>query len=196
LLFLAALYHDCGKPQTRSEDPDGRIHFLQHERVGAELARKRALELHLSNVEIQRLVTIIQHHLRPKSLAQVGREPSRRSIYRFFRDTGPAGMDVCLLSLADTYATYGHTLSQDTWEVHLQVVRRLLEVYWDASTKWINPTPLLNGHDLIQELGISPGPRIGQILAALLEFQASGEIQSREQALEWARGWIRKHPEN
>ena len=51
--------------------------------------------------------TIVRNHMRPLLLGQGGGLPSRRSIYRFFRATGLAGVDVCFLSLADFLATYG-----------------------------------------------------------------------------------------
>jgi len=183
LLLLAALYHDIGKPQTWSVDEDGRIRFFEHEQVGEQIITQRARQLQLSNPEIARLKTIVRHHMRPLLLAQTGHPPTRRAIYRFFRDTGPAGVDVCLLSLADVFATYGHTLPQDIWIEHLDVVRTLLEAWWERSEESISPVPLVTGDDLILEFGLEPGPTIGELLENIREAQATGQISNRREAL-------------
>src|SRR5207244_13623361 len=69
LLILAALLHDCGKPATRTVDEDGRIHFYQHEVIGADLVLERATALRLSNDEANRLSEIVRHHMRPMHMA-------------------------------------------------------------------------------------------------------------------------------
>ena len=110
LLFLAALYHDVGKPATRQVDEQGRARFLGHDQAGAEIVQERLTALHFSKEEIDWTAKVVRHHLRPILLAQAGAQPSRRAVYRFFRNTGDAGVDVCLLSLADVLGTYGPTL--------------------------------------------------------------------------------------
>lgn len=50
-----------------------------------------------------------------------------------------------------------------------------------------SPPRLLNGNDLIKELGLKPGPVIGQLLESIRENQAAGKIETREQALTFAR---------
>jgi len=186
LLFMAALYHDAGKPLTKSVGEDGRIHFYEHEDVGAKLVSSRARQLHLSNAELDRLHTIVKHHMRPLWLAQTGNPPSDRAIYRFFRDTQEAGVDICLLSLADTLATYGPTLPQDVWANHLNIIRSLLEAWWEKPGESVSPPALLTGHDLIEKLGMKPGPKIGQILEAVREAQASNKVHTRSEALKYA----------
>lgn len=187
LLFLAALYHDIGKPTTREVDQVGRIRFFEHDRIGAEIAAQRAHWLHLSNPQIERLKKIVRYHLRPMLLAQSSDGPSRRAIYRFFRDAGPAGVDVCLLSLADTLGTYGPTLPQEVWGRHLEVVRALLQAWWDKPEESVSPPKLLSGDDLITELGIGPGPLVGKLLEEIREAQATGRVTDRKQALALAR---------
>jgi len=103
--MLAALLHDAGKPATRSVDPDGRIRFLGHETVGADLALARATELRLSTEEGRRVSLVVANHLRPLQLAAED-GASRRAIYRFFSQTGAAGVDIVLLSLADFLADF------------------------------------------------------------------------------------------
>ncbi len=186
LIFLAALYHDIGKPDTQEIDQKGHIHYQRHEEVGAEIAIKRGQALQLSKAEIIRLQKIVFNHMRPLWLTQTGKLPSRRATYRFYRDTGPAGVDICLISLADTLATYGPSLPPDLWAHQVEVVRTLLEAWWENKEEIISPLPLIDGNDLMRELGIKPGPIIGKILSTIQEAQAGGQVINQRQALELA----------
>ena len=190
LLFLAALYHDVAKPLTKAADENGRLRFWGHDEEGAEMAAARGRALQLSSDEMARLKTIVRNHMRilyhTNRLVKEQKNPSRRAIYRFFRDTGAAGVDVCLLALADLRATYEHTLPQDMWAAGLDVVRLFMENWWEKRAESIAPQPLLNGNDLMQELDLQPGALIGLLLEAIREAQALGEVSTREQALDLA----------
>jgi hypothetical protein len=135
-------------------------------------------------------VRVVRHHMRPHHMVRAGKGPSRRTIYRFFRDCKSTGVDICLLSLADCLATYGATLPQDFWGRQLEVVRILLQAYWEQNDELVSPLALINGHDLISELSLKPGPQIGRLLEAIREAQATGRVQTREQALELARSLV------
>jgi putative nucleotidyltransferase with HDIG domain len=195
LLFFAALYHDIAKPQTRGLE-NGRIRFLGHEEKGCDLAAERARALALSNEEIERVRIIIRHHMRihlhTDRLAFEQKEISRKAIYRFFRDTGEAGVDLVLLAMADLRATYDHTLKQETWAACTDICRVLLENWWEKREEIIAPPKLLNGDDLINEFKMTPGPRIGELLEAIREAQATGKIHVRDEALAFALGWLSK----
>lgn len=197
LLFFAALYHDVAKPQTRSVDENGRTRFHGHADEGARIASERASLLHLSNDEIERLQVIIKNHMRfhfhASRMEGEAKPPSRRAIYRFFRDTGQAGVDLVLLGLADTRGTHAHALTQSTWTSALAVARSLLENYWEKPEESISPPRLLNGHDLMAELIMEPGVQLGQLLEAIREAQATGKVSTRDQALKFARQWVQDH---
>jgi tRNA nucleotidyltransferase/poly(A) polymerase len=190
-LFFAALYHDVGKALTKSIDAGGRIRFFDHDIKGAGVAAKRGRVLNLSNDEIERIHAIIKHHMRfhffTSRLEGHGQEPSRKAIYRFFRDSGEAGVDLVLLGLADLRGTRGHTLTQETWTAALEVARILLENYLERPEEAVAPPRLLDGNDLMSELNLEPGRVIGQLLEAIREGQATGKIENREQALDFAR---------
>jgi hypothetical protein len=108
---------------------------------------------------------------------------TRRAVYRYFRDTGPAGVDVTLLSMADHLATYGPTLKPERWTRRLDVVELLLSHYFERYEEVVAPLPLIGGRDLMAELDVAPGPLIGRLLAAVREAQAGGEVETREEAL-------------
>ena len=196
LLFLAALYHDIAKPATRSLKPgeEGRFQFLGHHEEGAEVAAQRGRALMLSSDEIQRLESVVRCHMRvhwmADSLAQTDGKIAGRSVYRYFRAAGESGVDVCLLSAADTRGTYETTLPLKTWTAELDVCRILLEAYWEKSEAVVSPPRLLNGNELMAALGLKPGRLVGKILEVVREGQAAGEIHDREEALELARQWM------
>jgi tRNA nucleotidyltransferase/poly(A) polymerase len=196
LLFLAALYHDVEKPSTRSVEESGRIRFLTHEDKGAQTILRRAIALRLSNDEMDRLKLIVANHMRVHAHAdrlRKGHPISRRAIYRFFRDTGPAGIDVILHSLADVRATYETTLPQDHWVAELDICRALLEAYFETPEQVVRPPQLLNGNDLMTEFHLKPGRQIGHLLEAIRESQAEGSLATREEALAFAREWLDKN---
>jgi len=198
LLFLAALYHDVAKPQTKKEDEDGQLRFWNHDQQGAEIAARRGRTLAMSNDEATRLQTVIANHMRilfhTNRLVREGKTPSRRAVYRFFRDTGPAGVDVCLLTLADIRATYEQTLPQETWAAALDVVRLMLENWFEKPAEAIAPPFLVDGDDLMRELKLEPGIIIGEMLEAIREGQAMGKVSTREEAMQIAREKLAQLP--
>jgi tRNA nucleotidyltransferase/poly(A) polymerase len=190
-LFFAALYHDVQKPATKSVEETGRIRFFDHDVKGAEVVAERARAFNLSNDEVERIKSIVQHHMRfhffTSRLERDKQEPSRKSIYRFFRDVGEAGVDLVLLGLADLRGIQGPALSQETWTAALDVARILLENYWERPQETVTPPRLLDGTALMSELGLEPGRIVGQLLETIREGQATGKVANREQALELAR---------
>ena len=191
LLFFAALYHDVCKPETRSVDENGRIRFFDHDIKGADAAAERARNFNLSNDETSRLRDIVRNHMRfhffADRLEKENQPPSRKAIYRFFRDSGGAGIDLILLALADVRGTRGSELTQESWSANLEIARILLENYWERPAEVVSPPRLLDGNDLIKELKLKPGRIVGQLLEAIRENQAAGKINDREQALGFAR---------
>jgi hypothetical protein len=135
-------------------------------------------------------------HYHTRRMAGEKKTPSRRAIYRFFRDSGAAGVDLVLLALADTRATYGETLSQETWAACLDVCRIFLENYWEHPEEIVAPPRLVDGNDMIRELGLQPGPRVGQVLDAIREAQAMGSVSTREEAIAFGRKWLEENKES
>ena len=186
MLAWAALSHDWGKPATARFDHDDekpdRWHFFGHPDVGADMAYEALRRLRFNEAEARRVSLIVRHHMRPLLLAVTGL-PSRRATHRFYRDLGDAGVDVALLSLADMQGTYGSTLTPDDWQPVLDTVASLLDSYFDARDQVIAPPALINGHELMAALDLPGGKHIGQLLEAIAEAQAGGDVKTREQAL-------------
>ncbi|MDD5038005.1 MAG: HD domain-containing protein [Dehalococcoidales bacterium] len=185
LLKLAALLHDIGKPQTKAIEADGRMHFLGHAGEGATMTANIMERLRFSAKEIKLVEILIQHHLRPGQMSQ-DELPTHRAIYRYFRDTGEAGIDILFLSLADHLATRGSYLDISRWREHTRIVDYVLSQHFQEESI-VRPPKLIDGHDLINVFGMNPGPGIGEILETVREAQATGGVTTREEALAYIR---------
>jgi tRNA nucleotidyltransferase/poly(A) polymerase len=194
LIKFAALYHDTGKALTGMVGADGRLHFLGHEDVSEQLLAKRAQALAFSNQEIDRARLVVKGHMRVHYLADSAGEIAPRSVYRYFRALGHAGIDVCLLSLADVWATYSNTLPHERWLAELQTCRKLLEARWEKTEAVVRPARLVTGHDLIKELNLEPGKIVGELLEVIREAQAAGEVANRAEAISAAATWLKSKP--
>jgi poly(A) polymerase/tRNA nucleotidyltransferase (CCA-adding enzyme) len=181
-LKLAALLHDIGKASARTLDEQGRIRFIGHEVDGARMAGEALRRLRFSNLEVRLGETIIRNHLRPLLLANEGRV-TPRAVYRFFRDTGEAGVEVLLHALADRTATDTPDAGDESWSRLVALTERMLGDYWQRQAESVNPPSLIDGHDLLHEFDLQPGPSIGGLLEAVREAQANGEVTTRDEAL-------------
>jgi tRNA nucleotidyltransferase/poly(A) polymerase len=195
LLLLAAIFHDIGKPVSRQELEGGKVAFHGHEQSGIPIMLKRMQALAFSLAELDYVKTVIRQHMRLHFMVYDGLLPRRRTIYRFFRDSGLVGVDICLLSLADTLATYGDTLPYEKWVAELEVCITLLEAWWERQNDVIHPLRLLTGFDLQEKFGLKPGPLIGLLLAGLEEAQACGEVVDQPEALLFVQNWLEQNSE-
>jgi poly(A) polymerase len=190
LLKLAALLHDIAKPQTKTTDETGRTRFLGHPQEGAAAAAAIMERLRFSNKEIRHVELLVTFHLRPTQMSNQG-TPTNRAIYRFFRDTGETGIDVLFLSLADHLAARGETLDRSEWQGHAKMTCAILDKHFEEANI-VKPVKLIDGADIMKHLGLEPGRRVGELLEAVREAQAAGEVTTKEQALEYARGLMEK----
>jgi poly(A) polymerase len=185
-LRWGALLHDAAKPLTREVRPaDARVTFIGHDVLGAQLAGDVLGRLRASSRLRGHVAALVRHHLRLGFLVHEPQPLHRRSVFAYLRACEPVEVDVTLLSIADRLATRGER-AQEAIDTHLRLARRVLvdAVGWRAEGP---PTPLLRGDELADELGLRPGPRLGELLEELLQAQYAGEISTREDALAYAR---------
>ena len=182
LFKLAALLHDIAKPQAKSIEESGKVRFLGHAKLGAEITAAIMERLRFSNREIRMVSKMVEHHLRPGQLASGDEMPTHRAIYRYFRDLGDVGIDTLYLSLADHLATQGPELELAEWRRHTQEVGYVLQKKFEEEAV-VRPPKLIDGHDLIAKFNLTPGPLIGRLLEAVHEAQAAGEVKTKEEAL-------------
>ena len=186
LTKLAALLHDIAKPQTRIVNEFGRVRFYNHPQEGAPIAAAILERLRFSNREIQFVEAIVRYHLRPVQMTEDEAAPTKRAVYRYFRDMGEAAYATLYFSLADHLATRGPDLEKDNWDWHVGVATYLIAER-EKEPQTITPTKLLDGHDLQRELGLAPGRRLGELLEEVREAQATGEITMRGEALDYVK---------
>jgi len=185
LLKLAGLFHDIAKPMTKSIDDTGRARFLGHTKQGAAMTANILERLRFSNREIRLVESLVYHHLRPVQMAHE-EFPTQRAIYRYFRDTGEAGIDILILALADYLASRGPLVSMEEWGKNCQLINYILAEHDKQQTK-ILPVKLIDGHDIMNNFDLAPGPLIGKLLAMINEALASSELSTKEEALALVR---------
>jgi poly(A) polymerase len=186
LTKLAALLHDIAKPQTRIINEFGKVRFYGHPQEGAPISAVILERLRFSNREIKFVENIVRYHLRPVQMAEDGAPPTKRAIYRYFRDMGEAAYANLYFSLADHLATRGPELENENWDWHVGVVAQVITAH-ETAPEITQPLKLIDGNDLRNELGLKPGPRIGELLEELREAQAAGEITTRSEALDFVK---------
>ena len=189
LLKLAALLHDVSKPQTKSIDDDGRIRFLGHADEGARVASTIMRRLRFSTREREFVATLVREHLRPVQLAAVGEVPTLRALYRFHRDAGDALEGVLLLSLADAAAARGDRMTREGWSRQAAYMNSVL-VRLQGEEGIVRAPRLVSGHDIMSQFGVEEGPRIGRLLEAVREAQATARVRDREGALHLVRALL------
>jgi poly(A) polymerase len=181
LLKLGGLFHDIAKPMTKSIDDAGRARFLGHTNQGAAMTASILERLRFSNQETRLVESLVYHHLRPVQMAN-DEVPTQRAIYRYFRDTGEAGIDILLLALADYLASRGPLASMEDWRKHCRLVDYILTEHDRQQAKTL-PVKLIDGDDIMDTFDLAPGPMIGKLLAMVNEAHVSGELSTTEEAL-------------
>lgn len=189
LLKLATLFHDIGKPSTISSDDDGKIHFYGHDTLGETLLVPILKDrLRLSRREIGTVTHLVKYHMRPHLLGRE-EEPTPRAMRRFFIDLGEEWVGVLLLAYADALATENGDVSKLK-----RLISRLVR-FKEEEEKKGEVERLINGHDLIEEFKLQPGPIFRKILERVEEEQLDGRITTREEALEFVRKMLKERGE-
>ncbi len=169
VLAFAALLHDVGKPPT-FQIRDGRICFYEHARVGAEMSEQIMRRLRFSNDEIAAVATCVDNHMK---FANV-KEMREGKLKRFMSaSTFPTELEL-------------HRIDCESSHGMLDNYKFLQKKTEEFKEEELKPKPLLTGTDLI-ELGMKPGPAMKPLLEEAFEAQLEKHIQTKEQALEWAR---------
>ena len=152
-LRFGALLHDVAKPETRHVTPEGRITFIGHDALGAQMAAGVLARLRASERLREHVAALTRHHLRLGFL--VHEMPlGRRAVYRYLRACEPVQVDVTVLSVADRLATRGRG-SDEAIARHLELARQLLgeALAWREGP----PRPPLRGDELARAVGLRPG---------------------------------------
>ena len=184
LLKYAMLLHDTGKPDSKTVDDNGRIHFFNHGKKSAELAGNVCDRLKFSTREKKTVDLIIRNHLKPLFLfnLQQDNQLTHKTVTRFFMACGDLTPCVLLHFIADTCGKKEH-VNDDI----IKFAINLMTEYVSKFLKEKNKPALINGNDLISKFGLAPSPMFSKILNSVEEARLSGEIQNRTTALQLAK---------
>jgi tRNA nucleotidyltransferase (CCA-adding enzyme) len=180
-VMLAALAHDFGKPAT-TDFIDGRIRSREHEEAGVAPAESFLDRLNIHtldgyDVRVQ-VIAIVRDHLKPGEFFKKRLEVSAGAFRRLARK-----VDLDLLyrvAKADSLGRNGNHVPREKWytaEAQDWFIDRVRELELEDGA----PAPILLGRHLL-EMGMEPGPRVGEITRAIYEMQLDGRVTSLEDA--------------
>lgn len=189
---LAALLHDVAKPATKTIEPSGRMRFLGHPVKGAEVSDRIMERLRFSNRETRIVSMLVREHLRPGLISRGNEPPSRRAMFRFFRDADDAVLDTLYLSFADYMAARGPLIEPEDWRLYTARICHIL-ADWKSRVSTTPKVRLIDGHDIMRTFSLLPGPHLRTLLDTVTESQAAGEITSRTDALCLVENLLKHH---
>lgn len=169
---LATLIHDIGKPATYKKLPTNVITFYNHEVVSTKIAQNIAERLRLSKKESEKLITLVRFHQ-----FTVDERQTDSAIRRFIRNVGKENItDMIALRVADRL---GGGATETSWRLE-EFKKRLIEVQKEPfGLKDLK----INGEDIMEELNLKPGPKVGEILEKLFDLVIKKKIKNEKEEL-------------
>src|SRR5579884_101844 len=182
ILRLAALFHDIGKPKTRSIGPEG-VSFHHHEVVGARMTRERMKALRYPTEDTEAVTELVALHLRFHTYRLGWTD---RAVRRYVRDAGPLLDRLNELTRCDC-TTRNEAKARTLARRMDELERRIDELRQQEELDAIRPD--LDGRQVMEILDLKPGPAVGKALAFLLELRLDegplGEEEATRRLLEW-----------
>ncbi|WP_062209750.1 CCA tRNA nucleotidyltransferase [Streptomyces sp. NBRC 109706] len=184
VLRLAALLHDIGKPKTRRFETDGRVSFHHHEIVGAKQTKQRLTRLKYPNELIKDVSRLVELHLRFHGYGTG--EWTDSAVRRYVRDAGPLLSRLHKLTRSDC-TTRNKRKAQALSRAYDSLEDRIERLKEQEELDAIRPD--LNGNDVMEILGIGPGPEVGRAYRFLLEMRLERGPLEREEAVSALKDW-------
>lgn len=183
VLRLAALFHDVGKPKTRSFGSRGKVSFHHHEVVGARMTRDRLQALRYPTDEVEAVTKLVELHLRFHTY-QMGWTDS--AVRRYVRDAGDLLDKLNELTRCDC-TTRNPKKAEALARRMDQLVERIAELREREELAAIRPD--LDGKAVMDHLGLEPGPAVGKALSFLLELRLDEGPLGEEEAKRRLEAW-------
>ena len=184
VLRWAALLHDCGKPDTRDFNEEGRVSFHQHEVVGAKLVRKRMRKLKYSKQMVSEVGQLVFLHMRFHGFGEGQWTDS--AVRRYVADAGDLLPRLHKLVRADCTTRNKRKAArlQATYD-HLE--ERIAEIAAKEDLARVRPD--LDGNEIMEILNIPAGPLVGKAWAFLKELRLERGPLDREEAIAELKSW-------
>ena len=184
VLRLAAIMHDIGKPATRRFLPGGTVTFHGHDHVGARMTRKRLRALRFDKQTVKDVARLVELHLRFHGYADAAWSDS--AVRRYVADAGPLLERLHRLTRADVTTRNRRKArmldaAYDDLEARIAALREAEEL---ASIR-----PDLDGAQIMAELGVEPGPVVGEAYRFLLDLRMERGPLGEEPARQALRSW-------
>jgi poly(A) polymerase len=184
VLRLAALLHDIGKPKTKSIEPGGKVSFHHHEVVGAAMTRQRLRALRFSKDVIDDVARLVELHLRFHGYA--GGTWTDAAVRRYVRDAGPLLNRLHLLTRSDC-TTRNARKARMLADAYDSLERRITELAAQEDLEKIRPD--LDGNQIMAELGLKPGPAVGEAYQHLLALRLERGPLPHDDAVAELHAW-------
>ncbi|MEU9353301.1 CCA tRNA nucleotidyltransferase [Streptomyces griseoloalbus] len=183
-LRLAALLHDIGKPRTRRFEKDGRVSFHHHEVVGAKMTKKRMTALKYSNELVKDVSRLVELHLRFHGYGTG--EWTDSAVRRYVRDAGPLLSRLHKLTRSDC-TTRNRRKATALSRAYDGLEKRIAELQEQEELDAIRPD--LDGNQIMEILGVKPGPAVGQAYKHMLELRLENGPMGHDAAVAALKEW-------
>ncbi|MCQ4081797.1 CCA tRNA nucleotidyltransferase [Streptomyces sp. RB6PN25] len=184
VLRLAALLHDIGKPKTRRFEPDGRVSFHHHEVVGAKMTKSRMTELKYPGDVIKDVARLVELHLRFHGYGTG--EWTDSAVRRYVRDAGPLLDRLHKLTRSDC-TTRNKKKAAALARTYDSLEQRIAQLKEQEELDAIRPD--LDGNQIMEILGIPPGPLVGKAYKHLLELRLEHGPMEHDDAVAALKAW-------
>lgn len=185
-LKLAGFLHDIGKFSTWTIEGSGRHRFIKHDDVGAKMSVPLLKEMKFSKKQIEYISSMIKHHIYPSNVI-CAPDLNEKVMMRYIRKMGVNVIDNIVLAKADRLSARGEAITDEMVKENIDGLNKLLEFYFEKR-ETMKPLPkLLDGFEVMQIKGIKQSPLLGKILNALKEAQLNGDINTKEEAIEFVK---------
>jgi poly(A) polymerase len=182
-----ALLHDIGKPKTRRIDDRGNVTFHGHAEVGASMFRKRVAErIGFEGAQSDRVHFLILHHLRA---AQYDEDWTDAAVRRFYKQMGDGLRDLLDLSRADITTKRPEKRRRGVRQISL-LAKRIRDLQEEDSK--VAPLPKGLGAVIMNEFGVPPSKRLGDLMKQLTAAAEAGEVE-REQSADYYVQYLSAH---
>jgi len=172
-----ALLHDIGKPRTRRIDDRGNVTFHGHAEVGASMFRKRVADrIGFAGAERERVQFLILHHLRA---AQYDDSWTDAAVRRFYKQMGDGLRDLLDLSRADITTKRPEKRRRGVQQISL-LAKHIRDLQEEDSK--VAPLPKGLGTAIMNEFGVPPSKRLGDLMKQLTSAAEAGEVEAGHSA--------------